>query len=83
MNIIETFTRSADVGNTAHHRVPKNSYEGSSTETVAFQVYEILKINHEFLQFLPDYVVEEWYCVWSCCTFSFVPSFLPHTTAGI
>ncbi len=24
---------------------------GSSTETVAFQVYEILKINHEFLQF--------------------------------
>ncbi len=28
-----------------------NSYMGSSTETVAFQVYEILKINHEFLQF--------------------------------
>ncbi len=26
-------------------------YMGSSTETVAFQVYEILKINHEFLQF--------------------------------
>ncbi len=26
-------------------------YLGSSTETVAFQVYEILKINHEFLQF--------------------------------
>ncbi len=26
-------------------------YKGSSTETVAFQVYEILKINHEFLQF--------------------------------
>ncbi len=25
---------------------------GSSTETVAFQVYEILKIDHEFLQFL-------------------------------
>ncbi len=25
---------------------------GSSTETVAFQVYEILKINHEFFQFL-------------------------------
>ncbi len=24
---------------------------GSSTETVAFQVYEILKIDHEFLQF--------------------------------
>ncbi len=24
---------------------------GNSTETVAFQVYEILKINHEFLQF--------------------------------
>ncbi len=24
---------------------------GSSTETVAFQVYEILKINYEFLQF--------------------------------
>ncbi len=24
---------------------------GSSTETVAFQVYEILKINHKFLQF--------------------------------
>ncbi len=23
----------------------------SSTETVAFQVYEILKIDHEFLQF--------------------------------
>ncbi len=27
------------------------TYLGSSTETVAFQVYEILKINHEFLQF--------------------------------
>ncbi len=26
-------------------------YMGSSTETVAFQVYAILKINHEFLQF--------------------------------
>ncbi len=26
-------------------------YMGSSIETVAFQVYEILKINHEFLQF--------------------------------
>ncbi len=26
-------------------------YMGSSTETVAFQVYEIWKINHEFLQF--------------------------------
>ncbi len=26
-------------------------YVGSSTETVAFQVYEILKIDHEFLQF--------------------------------
>ncbi len=25
-------------------------YGGSSTETVAFQVYEILKIDHEFLQ---------------------------------
>ncbi len=25
--------------------------KGSSTETVAFQVYEILKINHKFLQF--------------------------------
>ncbi len=25
---------------------------GSSTETVAFQVYEILKIDHEFLQFI-------------------------------
>ncbi len=25
---------------------------GSSTETVTFQVYEILKIDHEFLQFL-------------------------------
>ncbi len=24
---------------------------GSSTETVAFQVYEILKIDHEFLRF--------------------------------
>ncbi len=24
---------------------------GYSTETVAFQVYEILKIDHEFLQF--------------------------------
>ncbi len=24
---------------------------GSSAETVAFQVYEILKINHKFLQF--------------------------------
>ncbi len=24
---------------------------GSSTETVAFQVHEIFKINHEFLQF--------------------------------
>ncbi len=24
---------------------------GSSTETVAFQLYEILKIDHEFLQF--------------------------------
>ncbi len=29
----------------------KHWYMGSSTETVAFQVYEILKINHEFLQF--------------------------------
>ncbi len=34
----------------------KNSYSkksemGSSTETVAFQEYEILKIEHEFLQF--------------------------------
>ncbi len=26
-------------------------YAGCSTETVAFQVYEILKIDHEFLQF--------------------------------
>ncbi len=26
-------------------------YLGSSTETVAFQVYEILKIDHQFLQF--------------------------------
>ncbi len=26
-------------------------YMGSSIETVAYQVYEILKINHEFLQF--------------------------------
>ncbi len=26
-------------------------YVGSSRETVAFQVYEILKIDHEFLQF--------------------------------
>ncbi len=26
-------------------------HAGSSTETVAFQVYEILKIYHEFLQF--------------------------------
>ncbi len=26
-------------------------YLGTSTETVAFQVYEILKIDHEFLQF--------------------------------
>ncbi len=26
-------------------------YQGNSTETVAFQVYEILKINLEFLQF--------------------------------
>ncbi len=26
-------------------------YAGSSIETVAFQVFEILKINHEFLQF--------------------------------
>ncbi len=26
-------------------------YMGSSTETVAFQMYEILKIDHEFLQF--------------------------------
>ncbi len=26
-------------------------YMGNSTETVAFQVYEILKINQEFLQF--------------------------------
>ncbi len=28
-----------------------SKYTGSSTETVAFQVYEILKMNHEFLQF--------------------------------
>ncbi len=28
----------------------QNMYMGSSTETVAFQVYEILKIDHEFLQ---------------------------------
>ncbi len=27
-------------------------YMGSSTETVAFQVYEILKIDQEYLQFL-------------------------------
>ncbi len=27
------------------------AYMGSSTETVAFQVYEILKTDHEFLQF--------------------------------
>ncbi len=27
------------------------SYMGNSTETVALQVYEILKIDHEFLQF--------------------------------
>ncbi len=26
-------------------------YVGSSTETVAFQVYESLKIDHEFLKF--------------------------------
>ncbi len=33
--------------------VPKGytPYTSSSTETVAFQVYEILKIDHEFLQF--------------------------------
>ncbi len=29
----------------------KLMYRGSSIETVAFQVYEILKIDHEFLQF--------------------------------
>ncbi len=28
---------------------------GSSTETVPFQVYEILKIDHEFLQFFFDW----------------------------
>ncbi len=28
-----------------------NMYKGSSTEPVAFQVYEILKTDHEFLQF--------------------------------
>ncbi len=27
------------------------TYTGTSTETVAFQVYEILKIDYEFLQF--------------------------------
>ncbi len=31
-----------------------NTCGGSSTETVAFQVYEILKIDHEFLQFFFD-----------------------------
>ncbi len=30
---------------------PTFKYMSSSTETVEFQVYEILKINHEFLQF--------------------------------
>ncbi len=34
----------------AHHTYLKGT-KGSSTETVAFQVYEILKINHEILQF--------------------------------
>ncbi len=29
----------------------REKYVGSFTETVAFQVHEILKINHEFLQF--------------------------------
>ncbi len=29
----------------------KVSHVGTSTETVAIQVYEILKIDHEFLQF--------------------------------
>ncbi len=35
------------------HKAPRVDcvHVGSSTETVAFQVYEILKINHEFLQF--------------------------------
>ncbi len=32
-------------------RVNRFDYMGSSTETVAFQVYEILKIDYEFLQF--------------------------------
>ncbi len=39
--------------NNFFEKVEKNSfgaYVGSST-TVAFQVYEIFKINHEFLQF--------------------------------
>ncbi len=37
-----------------HHPLPPANPEahmGSSTENVAFQVYEILKIDHEFLQF--------------------------------
>ncbi len=33
---------------------------GSSIETVAFQVYEILKIDHEFLQFF------DWYQKYKC-----------------
>ncbi len=33
------------------HLVLKWGYMGSSTETVAFQVYEILKTDPEFLQF--------------------------------
>ncbi len=33
----------------AHEKV--TVYMGRSTETVGFQVYEILKSNHEFLQF--------------------------------
>ncbi len=32
-------------------KVDIHTHMGSSTETVAFQVYEILKINYEFLQF--------------------------------
>ncbi len=36
--------------------------------------------NPALFSFLSDYVVEEWYCVWSWCTFV---RFFPRTTAGI
>ncbi len=48
-NFFQIFLTFLSQNYTSHHC--KDKPMGSSTETVAFQVYEILKMDHEFLQF--------------------------------